>query len=118
MISGLLSLIIRTIVLNPLVILGIATGGYIMTKYNWRTALLFAQNPYIYAVAFAIAFIYAILFKHVYYETAKKINWWGTIKSSFGHMLTLLLACLFTCIIIFSYDYMSYEKFDNYLRDK
>lgn len=118
MISGLINLIVRTIILNPLVIAGIIAGWYIMTTYNVQVALDYAKNPYVYGVALAIGFVYAILFKHVYYDTAKKINWWATVKSSFGHMLTLLLACAFTCAIIYSYDYISYETVDNYLRDK
>ena len=118
MISSFLSFITRTIILNPMAIVGIAIGAYIMHTYSLEAIQILVTSPYIWGGLFVIALLYACIFKHVYYLNSKQIDWWSTIKSSLSHLLTIVLAIIFTCIIIFAYNYAFADKLDAYLRYK
>lgn len=116
MISSFFSFIFRTIILEPMALLGVILGVCGWYYLGPDSLLLYAKNPTIYGVLFAIALLYALLFKHVYYPNTKNINWWETFKSSFNHFLTIILAIVFTAAIFFALNYGFGEKLDKYLR--
>ena len=118
MISAFFSFITRAIILNPMAIIGIVIGAYCMHTYTLEALKILALSPYIWGGLFAIALLYACLFQHVYYLNSKQIDWWATIKSSFTHLITIVIAIVLTCIIIFAYNYAFADKLDAYLRYK
>lgn len=116
MITDIFKFIFRTIILNPMAIIGIVLGYFVMQYYGVSNIPTLLKMPIVYGGLFAVALLYALLFKHVYKEDSVKVDWLATIFSSFGHMFNIILAVIFTCAIIFSINYGFPEKLDSYLR--
>ncbi len=115
-----LALIIRLIVMNPTVIAGVLLGCYytLYLHYNQTIMLLIAQTPVPYLIALGLAFLYALLVKHVYHPNTQQVNWWATLKSVIGHFFTIIFAAACTVIIILSCDLSNAQSLDDYLRYK
>ena len=123
MITDFIKFIFRVIILNPMALIGIAVGIYIMHDKGMNYFQQVLDNPRVYAVQalgalWGVAVVYALLFKHVYQIDGKKINWWGTFTGSFWHLFTILLAAFFTCIIYWSVTYDWATKLDRYARNQ
>ena len=123
MISDFIKFVFRVIILNPMALIGIAVGVYIMHGDGMNYFQQIMDNPRVYAVQaigvlWGIAAVYALLFKHVYQIDGKKINWFGTLTSSVWHLLTILLAIGFTCVIYWSVTYDWGTKLDRYARNQ
>lgn len=116
---GLISLIVRTIVLNPMIVAGIALACYYKFTYSWQVIKLIFTAAWVpYAIMVGIALAYTLLFKHVYYPNSKRINWWATTKSSVFHFLTIALVVGLTLLILHIWDSSSAQNLDDYLRYK
>ena len=116
MFSSIFSFIVRTIILEPMALIGIAVAIVGWYYFDPSLFILYAQRPVSYAVLFGIAFLYAILFKHVYYPNSRKINWLATIQGSIGHFITIIIATVLTIAIIYAINYSFGENLDKYLR--
>lgn len=118
MISSIFSFIIRTIILEPMVLIGIAiavTGWY---GYDPSLFILYAKRPITYGALFAIALLYSLIFRHVYFPNSKRVDWWATINSSVWNFLTIIVATVLTIAIIFAINYSFGENLDKYLRNQ
>ncbi len=123
MISDFIKFILRVVILNPMALIGVALGFYIMHDKGIDYLHQIVDDPKTYAVQaigvlWGIAALYALLFKHVYHIDGKKINWWGTLTSSIWHLLTILLAAALTCVIYWSVSYDWGDKLDRYARNQ
>ena len=118
MISSIFSLIVRTIILNPMALLGIFVAVFGWYHESPAVLIAYAKRPITYAVLFAIALLHSLLFGHVYYVNSKKINWLATIQSSIGQFMTIIVATALTVAIIYAVNYSLGENLDNYLRYK
>lgn len=116
MIKDLIKLIFATIIFNPMALLGIAGGVYLMRYYGVDNMLEAINNRYLIGIPVAAAFLYAILFKHIYKVDTTKINWIATIMSTVNHLLAIVFAAACTCVIIYSIEYGFGDKLDDYLR--
>lgn len=116
MISDLFSFIVRFVILNPMALIGVCCGSYAMLIYGTDGVESLVTSVNIYGYAFIIALLYALLFKHIYYQNSDKIDWWATIKSSIEHMLTLLFAAACGMIIIYAINFGIGNKLDKYVR--
>ena len=118
MISSIFSFIVRTIILEPMALIGIAIAIVGWYGYDPSLFILYAQRPITYGIIFAIALLYALMFKHVYQPNSKKINWWATIKSSISHFMTIIIATVLTIAVISAINYSLGENLDKYLRNQ
>lgn len=123
MIADFIKFIFRVIILNPMALIGVAVGIYIMQNGGIAYLQQIVDEPKAYVPQilgglWVIALLYALLFKHVYHIDGKKINWWGTFTSSFWHLFTILLAAVFTCVIYWCTGYEWGDKLDRYARNQ
>lgn len=102
MIKGLIALITSGILLNPMVILGIICGTYIMSTFSESAVLELFKNAYFYEGMFAVAFLFAFFFEKEYTAGGKKINWKAIAGIAFGRFITLLITVFIVCLCIFS----------------
>ena len=116
--GGIIAGIIRLFVRNPIIFFGMGMAIYYMTQYKIQVVELIFKTPMPYAIMFAVAFFYAILFKHVRKPNSSKVNWGATLLSSFTHFFTILLATAFTIAIIIAWNYAFTDSLDSYLRYK
>jgi hypothetical protein len=117
--GSIIAFFIRTIILNPTVILGIVIAGYYKFNYQPEVVKLIFTSAWIpYAIMVGAALLYALFFKHIYYPNSKRINWWATIKSSIGHLFVIALSTALTFVVLYAWDYAFTRELDNYLRYK
>lgn len=123
MITDFIKFIFRVIILNPMALIGIAVGVYIMQNGGLSYIQQIIAEPQAYiphalGALWGAALLYALLFKHVYHIDGKKINWWGTFTSSFWHLFIILLAAFLTCVIYWCVNYDWGDKLDRYARNQ
>ena len=114
---------IAQIVMNPMALIGIALGGYVM--YNKDTVYIqyIIANPELYAahilgIAWAFTLLYAVLFNRVYKIDGKKIDWWGTFTSSFWHLFVVISMACVTCAIYWAVSFHWGTNIDRYARNQ
>lgn len=105
MIQGLIALITSGVLLNPMVILGIAGGVYIMQSFTESEIIELFRNSDFYLGMFAIAFLFAFFFEKVYHKDRKSINWSAIFGVTFGRFVSLFIAVVFTCLFIFCFTF-------------
>lgn len=122
MISEFIKMIFKVIILNPMALIGIACGYYIMANNGMDYIHQIMGDPQTYlpqtlGVLWLIALFYAILFRPVYHIDSDKINWKKTFGSSFEHLTIMACAAFITCIIINTANIDLSTKFDRYARN-
>lgn len=116
MITDLIKLIVATIILNPLALIGIAGGVYIMHFYQLADLQYAIYDKYVIIVPIVTAFLYAVLFKHVYDGPTNKVLWGATIAKTLSYWFNIVFAAACTCAIIYAVNYGFGGKLDSYLR--
>jgi hypothetical protein len=110
--------LILGILLNPVVLAGIGVSWYVIFHYGLENYRQLLSIPYIYGLLWLACLLYALLFKHVYVPNSSKIDWWGTFKSSFGHLIVLLITVVVACSIYYVAQDNWSEKLDRYARNQ
>ncbi|MBQ8481071.1 MAG: hypothetical protein IJ532_00880 [Alphaproteobacteria bacterium] len=118
MITNLIKYIFFTLLLNPMILVGIAVGAYIMRHYNFNNIQLIIYNKNLIFLVLSSAFLYAVLFTHVYYINSTRINWQATLGKIFSHIITVFISAVITCTIIFIVSHATNGKIDSYLRNR
>lgn len=116
MIYGLIRFIFKGIIFNPMALLGIACGYFIMKYYGIDNIDILLTMPAVYGALIGIAFLYALAFRHVYKPDSAEIDWVGTALGSFKCLFDIILAAAVTCGVIYAMNYGVYDKVDSYLR--
>ena len=117
--TNLIAFIIRTIIMNPTVILGVVFAAYYKFSYPPHIVRLIFTSAWVpYAVLGGLALLYTILFKHVYYPNTKRVNWFATLKSSVGHLFVMAVSAACAFAIFYAWDYAFARELDDYLRYK
>mgnify|MGYP002524257394 CR=1 FL=1 len=106
------------ILLNPIVLLGLGASWYVIFHYGLENYRQLLSIPYIYALLWGVCLVYALLFKHVYVPNSNKIDWWGTVKSSFGHLIVMLATIVVACSVYYVAKDNWSEKLDRYARNQ
>lgn len=110
MIKGIISLITSGIIFNPMVLLGVIIGFYVMgTMSTAEIKHLFSQ-PIVYGALFTVALIFTCLFKREYYAGASRINWKATIGGVFGQFFRCLFAIIMSCLFAITFNYGTDEE--------
>lgn len=89
--------------MNPMVILGIAIGSYIMHFFSENEVIELFKNKNFYTALFILAFMFAFFFERVYHPGGKNINWKALFGITMGRFLTLVITIAFTVLFIFSF---------------
>ncbi len=122
MFGDIIKIIFKVIILNPMALIGIACGYYIMANDGMSYIHQIMSKPDEYlpqtlGVLWLIALFYAILFRPVYHIDSTKINWKKTFGSSFEHLIIIACAAFITCIIINTANIDLSTKFDRYAKN-
>lgn len=118
MITQFMKYIFITLLLNPMILIGIAGGVYIMRWYGFANLDLIIYNKLAIFVPLASAFLYAIAFTHVYHVNSTRVNWVATFGKTFQHLLTIVFVAFCTCCVLHVCNHLSAGKLDTYLRHK
>ena len=110
---------VRLFVSNPPIIIGILFAAYHKFKYNPLIVEYIFKNSWVpYVIMAVLGVLYTVLFKRIYNENTRKINWMETLVSSWYSVLIIALAAVISFIILYAWDYAFTEELDNYLRYK
>ncbi len=118
MITDLIKYIFFTLLLNPMILVGIAVGSYVMRHYNFGNIQHIIYNKNLIFAVVSVSFLYAILFTHVYHVNSTRINWNATFAKTFSHIFTVCISAICTCFIIFIISHTTNGKMDSYLRNR
>ncbi|MBQ7632516.1 MAG: hypothetical protein IJS88_00175 [Alphaproteobacteria bacterium] len=110
--------LILSIIINPVVLAGIGVSWYIIFHYGLDNYRQLLSVPYIYVFLWGFCLIYALVLKHVYVPNSNKVDWWATFKSSFGHLLVMLLTIVVACSVYYVSQDNWGEKLDRYARNQ
>ena len=118
MITDLIKYIFFTLLLNPMILVGIAVGSYIMRHYNSGNIQYIIYNKNLIFAITSASFLYAVLFTHVYHVNSTRINWRATFAKTFSHIFTICISAICACFIIFIISHATNGKMDAYLRNR
>ena len=106
MIKGIIALFVSRIILNPMVLLGIAAGFYMMTTMEMSQIHAMFLNPHFNTGVLILAGIYTLIFKRTFYGNGKT-NWGATLGGIIWSFLTFLFATIMSCLffMMFSFDF-------------
>lgn len=110
MIKGIISLITSGIIFNPMVLLGVVTGFYVMGTMSAEEIKQLFTEPAVYCVLFVIALIFTCVFKREYYAGAGRVNWKATLSGVFGQFFRCLFAVAMSCLFVLTFDYGTGEE--------
>ena len=110
--------LILSILLNPIVLIGLGISWYIIFYYGLDNYRQLMSVPYIYVALWGICLLYALLLKHVYVPNSSKIDWWATFKSSFGHLIVMLVTIVIACASYYLLQDDWATKLDRYARNQ
>ena len=105
MIRGLIALLNSGMLLNPMILLGIIGGAWIMHNFSEDEIMELFQNTDFYTGLFGVAFLFAFIFERAYFPDEKGIDWKSTLATACGRFITLLITLVFTCLFIFSFSF-------------
>lgn len=105
MIRGLIALLNSGILLNPMILLGIIGGAWIMHNFSEDEIMKLFGNTDFYTGLFGVAFLFAFIFERTYFPDEKGIDWKSTLSVACGRFITLLITLVFTCLFIFSFSF-------------
>ena len=119
MIIDTIKILLRIILFNPMTILGVCIGIYVMRYMGFGYVQQILHNPQALAPQvlpplWGIALAYAILFKHVYKPDSNKVNWIQTFLSSFWHLFVIVFIAGVTCAAYWYFDVDWASRFDRY----
>jgi len=118
MIVNFIKYILFTLLLNPMILIGIALGVYVMRHYNSSNIMYVIYNKKLILTVLSAVFLYAITFTHVYHINSTHINWPATIGKIFPHLFMVFISALFTCGSIYIISHITNGEIDSYLRNK
>lgn len=118
MIINLIKYVLFSLLINPMILVGIVVGTYVMHYYNFDNLHYILVNQKLILFVFCSAVLYAVTFTHVYYTNSVRINWKATLCTIFSHLFTIFITTLFTCSFIYMMNNISGGKLDSYLRYK
>ncbi|MBR1600431.1 MAG: hypothetical protein IJ677_02510, partial [Alphaproteobacteria bacterium] len=118
MITDFIKYVFFTLLLNPMILVGIAIGVYIMRHYNYSNIHYIINNKALIFTILSSSFLYATLFTHVYHINSTRINWTATLGKIFLHIFTIFISATCTCCVIYTLSHVTYGKIDAYLRNK
>ena len=118
MITDFIKFIFFTLILNPMILVGIVVGAYVMRHYNFNNIQFVIYNKNLIFLVLSSAFLYAALFTHVYHINSTRINWRATLGKVFPHIITALISAIITCFVIFVISHATNGKMDAYLRNR
>lgn len=105
MIKGIISLITSGIIFNPMVLLGVVIGFYVMGTMSAEEIKQLFMQPVVYGALFVIAFVFTCIFKREYYSGASRVNWKATFGGVFGQFFRCLFAIAMSCLFVLAFDY-------------
>lgn len=118
MIINFIKYILFTLLLNPMILVGIAVGVYVMRHYNSGNIMYVIYNKKLILTVLSAAFLYAITFTHVYHINSTHINWPATIGKIFPHLFMVFISALCACCTIYIISHITNGEIDSYLRNK
>ncbi len=110
--------LVFSILLNPIVLIGLGISWYVIFHYGLENYRQLLALPQVYVALWGICLVYALTLKHVYIPNSNKIDWWGTFKSSFGHLLVMLVTIVVACAVFYVSQDNWGEKLDRYARNQ
>lgn len=122
MFGDIFKMIFKVILLNPMALIGIGCGYYIMANNGMDYINQILSDPQAYlpqtlGVLWLIALLYAVFFRPVYQIDSDKVNWKKTFASSFEHLVIMACTAVITCAIINAANIDLSNKFDRYARN-
>lgn len=110
--------LILSILLNPIVLIGLGISWYIVFYYGLANYRQLIAIPYLYVALWGICLMYALILKHEYVPNSSKVDWWATFKSSFGHLIVMLVTIVIACLAFYVSQDNWGEKLDRYARNQ
>lgn len=109
-------------ILNPMVLIGIACGGYIMMNNGMDYINQILSDPITYfpqtlGIIWCVSLFYATLFKPVYRTDTNKVNWLKTFLSSFNYLTIIGFSAALTCFILSTAKVDLSDRFDRYAQN-
>lgn len=98
MFRGLISIFSSGLILNPLFILGVASGAFLSHRFSEETIFGIFTDYEIYLVAVAIAFVYTFAFRQVYKGYSKVVDWNATFERFVGYSGMLIITSILSAI--------------------
>ena len=118
MITDFIKYILFTLIINPMILVGITVGAYIMHYYCFDNLHYILVNQKLILFVLCSALLYAVAFTHVYKNNSTRINWPATLSKIFSHLFTIAITAVCTCCVIYVLNGISGGKMDSYLRYK
>ncbi len=101
MIRGFIALLTSGILLNPMILLGIAVASYIMFSLSMEDVGNLLKNRLLYISFLIIATMFTVAFKRIYRTGGEKTNWRATAGEILNQFLTLTSAMLLCCLLLY-----------------
>ncbi len=100
MIKGIISLFTTGMILNPMILLGIASGMFLSYRFdsNIEKLIDIFSGYDTYLVAVSIAFVYTFAFNQVYKGYSSTVDWDETFKRFIGNSLKIVLSTIMSVI--------------------
>lgn len=118
MIINFIKYILFTLLLNPMILVGIAVGAYIMRHYNSGNIIYVVYNKNLIFTVLSAAFLYTVTFTHVYHINSTRVNWSATLGKIYSHLFTVFISAFFACCTIYIMSHITGGEMDSYLRNK
>ena len=110
--------LVLSILLNPIVLIGLGISWYIIFNYGLENYRQLLALPQVYVGLWGICLVYALVLKHEYVPNSNKVDWWATFKSSFGHLIVMLVTIVIACLAYFVLQDDWATKLDRYARNQ
>ena len=117
MIKGIIALFTVGILFNPMAWLGIGAGCYMVMNMTMSQMHDLAGMWQVHAGVLAVAAVYSLIFKRIYYSGANGVNWKATIKGIFGRYIYVLFITAVTCLCFVGYDIGTSEETQQQIRN-
>lgn len=104
MIKGLIAIFTSGILFRPMVLLGVIIGTVSMVTLDNNQLKIMYTTPLLYIGLYAIALIHSLTFGRIFYKTGRT-NVKASLLGSFSHFFNLLLAVIFSSLLIYSFSF-------------
>lgn len=101
MIRGFIALLTSGILLNPMILLGIAIATYIMFSLSMEDVGNLLKNRLLYISLLIVATVFTIAFKRIYRTGGEKTNWHATAGEILSQFLMLTSAMILFCLLLY-----------------
>ncbi|MDO4162390.1 MAG: hypothetical protein Q4D80_05250 [Pseudomonadota bacterium] len=114
MIKGIIALITRGILFNPMAWAGIGGACYVIL--NNFDPMQLAMNWQIHAGIFALAVVYTLIFKRVHHSGNNGVNWGATFKGMIARYIYVIFIAILTYVCFIGYQILVSEETQQKIR--